>query len=308
MPKPKIITDFKTPIIRMRDYNVNNNDMLEYADNGLFCLTGSWYCAQTVINIVNTKKYKNIFVCANTEEEKDFYESKIDEDVILCNNNSFINENIYKILDNEEKKYDMIINSRFSGYKNTNFANLVTNVVHVGYLDDKKTKIPNFGYLPNFNGNIPNIRYTTNLKDIGYKYLIPEEIIKYANQSYTGGIFSSKEGTCMASSEYLLCGLPVISVKSIGGRDIWYNEKNSIICRNNKDDIVKCVNIAKEKIKNGEFDSKLIRQMHLDQMDINRNILTDYIYDKLIDMKNENVDKNKLKETLLYHDNNDLFI
>lgn len=138
---------------------------------------------------------------------------------------------------------------------------------------------------------------------MGFKYLSPEEIVKFANQSYVGGIFSPIEGQCLASSEYLLCGLPVISVKSKGGRDVWYNEKNSIICKNNQNDVLKCVNIAKEKIKKGEFNSETIRQMHLDQMDINRNILTDYIYDRLIDMNNENVDKIKLKQSLLYHDN-----
>ena len=308
MPHTKIINEFKTPIIRSRDYNIQNNDNIKYLDNGLFCLSGSWYCSPRLIEVINKIKYKNIFVLANTEEEKDFYESKMENDVILCNNNSFLNENVYKILDTEEKKYDMLINSRFSGYKNTNVANLVNNVVHIGYLDGKKTKIPDFGYLPNFNNIKPNVKSLYNPNNIGFKYLLPEEIVKYANQSYAGGIFSPIEGSCNASSEYLLCGIPVISVKSKGGRDVWYNEKNSIICENNPNDIVKCVNIAKEKLKNGEFNSETIRQMHLDQMDINRNILTDYVYDKLIDMNNENVDKVKLKQSLLYHDNVNYFI
>jgi len=303
MPRTKIINEFKTPIIRLRDYNIQDRNNIKYTDNGLFCLSGSWYCSPRLIEGISKINYKNIFVLANTEEEKDFYESKMENDVILCNNNSFLNETVYKILDTEEKKYDMIINSRFSDYKNTNIANLVNNVVHVGYLDGKRTKIPDFGYLPNFNNIKPIIKSLYNLNNIGFRHLLPEEIVKFANQSYVGGIFSPIEGQCLASSENLLCGLPVISIKSKGGRDVWYNEKNSIICDNNPNDVLKCVNIAKEKIKNGEFNSETIRQMHLDQMDINRNILTDYVYDRLVDMNNENVDKVKLKQSLLYHDN-----
>lgn len=140
MPRTKIINEFKTPIIRSRDYNIQDSDNNKYLDNGLFWLSGSWHCSPLLIEVINTKKYKNIFVLANTEEEKNFYESKIEEDIILCNNNSFLNENIYRILDTEEKKYDMLINSRFSDYKNTNVANLVNNVVRVGYLDEKKQK------------------------------------------------------------------------------------------------------------------------------------------------------------------------
>ena len=44
-----------------------------------------------------------------------------------------------------------------------------------------------------------------------------------------GGVFSEEEGACWASSEYLLCGLPVVSTHSRGGRDVWYSGHNSLI-------------------------------------------------------------------------------
>lgn len=44
-----------------------------------------------------------------------------------------------------------------------------------------------------------------------------------------GLMLSEEEGASYASSEYLLCGLPVVSTPSRGGRDVFYNDDNSKI-------------------------------------------------------------------------------
>jgi glycosyltransferase involved in cell wall biosynthesis len=55
------------------------------------------------------------------------------------------------------------------------------------------------------------------------------EVAEKINQSACGLILSAKEGACFASSEYLLCGIPVVSTPSKGGRDFWYTAYNSVI-------------------------------------------------------------------------------
>ena len=45
----------------------------------------------------------------------------------------------------------------------------------------------------------------------------------------------------LASTEYLLCGLPIVSTPSIGGRDVWYNAFNHRIARPHKNEIAKAV-------------------------------------------------------------------
>ena len=47
-------------------------------------------------------------------------------------------------------------------------------------------------------------------------------------QSGVGLALSFIEGACLASLEYLLCGLPVVSTHSRGGRDTWYDDENCI--------------------------------------------------------------------------------
>lgn len=59
--------------------------------------------------------------------------------------------------------------------------------------------------------------------------LDPQAVAKIVNQSHCGLILSELEGVCRASSEYLLCGIPVVSSRSQGGRDVWYDSYNSIV-------------------------------------------------------------------------------
>jgi glycosyltransferase involved in cell wall biosynthesis len=58
-----------------------------------------------------------------------------------------------------------------------------------------------------------------------------------------------------------LCGIPVISTSSLGGRDVWYNEYNSIICEATPEAVASTV----EKIVQNPPDAQRIRQQHIEQ-------------------------------------------
>ena len=60
------------------------------------------------------------------------------------------------------------------------------------------------------------------------------------------------EGANYSSSEYLLCGLPVVSTESSGGRDYWFDDYNSIICKPNEDSVKKCDEFVYKKIPNSK--------------------------------------------------------
>jgi glycosyltransferase involved in cell wall biosynthesis len=86
------------------------------------------------------------------------------------------------------------------------------------------------------------------------------EISDLINQSYVSLILSEEEGACYASAEYLSAGSPVISIKSRGGRDVFYNNSNSIICEADSKSISEAVLEAKKKVESGEFSSEKIRR------------------------------------------------
>lgn len=98
------------------------------------------------------------------------------------------------------------------------------------------------------------------------KTLPPSQVSVLINQSHCGLILSESEGACFASSEYLLCGIPVVSTPSTGGRDVWYNEYNSIIC----EPTVESVAAAVHKIIDEPRDPEIIRADHISQAKIYR--------------------------------------
>jgi hypothetical protein len=68
---------------------------------------------------------------------------------------------------------------------------------------------------------IPHAAYVTDVASA--------EVCRIINQSEVGLILSEEEGGCFASSEYLMCGIPVVSTPSRGGRDVFYDTDNALI-------------------------------------------------------------------------------
>jgi hypothetical protein len=272
------INEYSKPIYVVFDhYEKIKNFILDetiFDKNGFVFILTSWYNTIYAVSIANLNPEYNIVMLANSMEEKAFFESRTKRDVLFCNHNAFLDENKFKILGNLPKFYDLVIDSAFHEYKNAEKAKKVENVLHIGYFkfvkrntDDKV--VPSYGKLANFvNGE--------------YKKLNKVQINTYYNQSRVGGMFSECEGACFASSQYLLAGLPVISIKSQGGRDIWYNEYNSVICDNDEDSIYNAHQLALQKLESGEFNREKIRELHLYKMDEHRNALIEYIKSKVL--------------------------
>ena len=167
---------------------------------------------------------------------------------ILCNQNSFVDENIFKIT-NDEKIYQMVMNVRPEIMKRPWLAK---NVDGLAIIQGKNYSEKNFWDLKQLNPQYMN------------EDRIPrEQVTQILNQSYVGGIFSEKEGACFASSEYLLCGLPVVSTESVGGRDYWYNDRNSMVVEANEDAIADAVSRLISQIQSKAIDPQEIRQQHM---------------------------------------------
>lgn len=59
--------------------------------------------------------------------------------------------------------------------------------------------------------------------------LTAAEVATVVSAARCGLILSAMEGQNNASTEYLLCGIPVISTPSIGGRDVFFDPEHSVI-------------------------------------------------------------------------------
>jgi glycosyltransferase involved in cell wall biosynthesis len=187
---------------------------------------------------------------------------------ILFNHNAWLDYNTFSI-NNDKIIYDMVMNCRpEKNFKRPYLAKKIENLAYIkGSL-----------YV-----NSDAYDYTElTCKYINKTRLNKTEVVDIYNKSYCGGIFSEKEGACYSSSEYLLCGLPVVSTYSRGGRDTWYTPNNSIIVESDELSVKKAVEKCITNIKNNTFNRKKIREDHIklsNHMRDNFNRYVKYIFD-----------------------------
>lgn len=216
-----------------------------------FVITG-WYMSEyhafhydQMFEFLNLKK-DNFFFLFNSEEEKNNLTNRgFIGDII--NQNCWIDEKKYNINQNVTKKYDAILVARQAAFKRHYLACKVQNLAMIsnGYND-----------LNDIQYEMPKAKYKSNQE------LTHHEVCEKINESYCGLALSAEEGACYSSSEYLLSGVPVVSTKSKGGRDLWYDNYNSIICESDTaEDVLDAVNY----FKNNQRDPHRIRDAHIDK-------------------------------------------
>ena len=307
--KQIVYLDYDVPIWRLF-YNpkLMNNIPYEFIydgkkyTNGITIIQFAWNIEESWLkNGIYNFNCPNPIICVPSQKLYDLvkkYYPKLN--IVLAGHNAFINENTFKII-NIEKKYDLIVNSCWADYKRLELTKKVENKIYIGYSQDDvqaHRNIPKDGYMPNFENKERVMK--------NHKWIGKNKLVEYYNQSIAGGVFSKVEGSTFSSGEYLLCGIPVISTKCEGGREHWYNKHNSVICEDNKDDVVKSIEIVKNKIKNKEFNSEKIRNDHIAEMNIQRSNLTNKVIE-IFTKITLNVPKyNKLFDDLkYYHSNSD---
>jgi glycosyltransferase involved in cell wall biosynthesis len=127
------------------------------------------------------------------------------------NQNMYINEHLYKPLD-EAKKYDAIYTAQLAAFKRLPLAQQVEKLMVVSYGGD-------------LHAFCPELKHA----EFNQEFLPRPELARKYNQAYAGLCLSAQEGAMLASCEYLLCGIPVVSTPSKGGRDEFFTPRNSII-------------------------------------------------------------------------------
>jgi glycosyltransferase involved in cell wall biosynthesis len=193
-----------------------------YKDVYIFLIP--WWYKDGVEHYKQLKKYAtSVMILANSIDEDIFYKrNKLNS--IYCNQNCWLDSSIFNVKPTK-KEYDLVINANNSEWKN---HHLLTEI-------NKKYKTLFLTYKTS-NTDLQKYNPACILNEIP-THQVPEEL----NKCRIGLVLSTKEGSSYASTEYLLCGLPVISVKSVGGRQVWYNRHNSIVINSDKAELEKAI-------------------------------------------------------------------
>lgn len=197
-------------------------------------------------------QHKIYFMCATGKEQKLFAQNGL-EPCYFINKNAFVDERQYNIIPEAEKKFDAIYNAQLSTYKRHQLASQVRNLSLIVY------RHPYIGRTPENDEYIKMVRRelssATWFNDIDQR-IPPSQVPTYLNRARVGLCLSAEEGPMAASMEYMLCGLPVVSTRSLGGRDVFFNPEYSIIVNDHKKEIADAVleildrNLSPEYVRN----------------------------------------------------------
>lgn len=228
-------------------------------DNSYFCFSSTWsgYTEKGLERQINffeeVTKYRfprdRLIHLANEHASLEVAKKLGLVNSIFCNHNAWIDFNTFKIIGGKKRQFRMAMNCRPELFKRPFLAKNINGLVVIKGANYNPSNFYDLGQL--------------NPKYMNASRISPVEVNDLLNQAYCGGIFSEIEGACFASSEYLLAGLPVVSTKSIGGRDYWYNENNSIICEATPESVKDAVDLAIENLQTGVFDRHYIREQHI---------------------------------------------
>lgn len=170
-------------------------------------------------------------------------------EAILCHQNAFIDEHIFQITNQEEpREFTLVLNSRPENVKRPWLA---AGIQRLAVIKGKLYKPEEFSDLSLLDPAFMN-----------EERLTLQQVQAIYNRSSVGGIFSAAEGGCLASGEYLLSGLPVLSTFSRGGRDTYYTEFNSLVVDPTNEAVRAGLATIQDGLQSGRFNRKRIREHH----------------------------------------------
>lgn len=139
---------------------------------------------------------------------------------ILANELIFVDERIFVPASpaiGSEKQYEAVYNARLLPWKRHELARSIEKLLLVYDLK------PAIAEVERVKLALPRARFANHEFNGGaYKHLAQAVLVDLVRKSGVGLCLSACEGSMRASLEYRLCGLPVVSTRSLGGRDRYF--------------------------------------------------------------------------------------
>ena len=189
---------------------------------------------------------------------------KYELNTIFCNQNCFLDERIFKPLPDTEKKYDAVYDARIIEFKRHFLAAEIKNLALI-YAQTYSLEF-DADYIIKTKQSLREAHYLNFLKSDKFQHMEMEEINKALNESRVGLCLSPVEGAMYASAQYLLSGLPVVSTPSLGGRDVFFDDRYVAIVEADP----KAVKRGVEDLISRNFSPDFIRQNTLEKMKAHR--------------------------------------
>jgi glycosyltransferase involved in cell wall biosynthesis len=144
-------------------------------------------------------------------------------DVELVNHNVWVDERIFRPTNDGAPEFDAVYNAKFTAWKRHELARDIGRLALVGYPDRLDSPRRAARYLRDLRKALPRATFCNDFPDGTMRRLSPVDVNGVLNRAQVGLCLSAEEGAMVASIEYLLSGLPVVSTRSHGGRDYFFD-------------------------------------------------------------------------------------
>jgi glycosyltransferase involved in cell wall biosynthesis len=161
------------------------------------------------------------------------------------------------------KTYDAVYNARMVAYKRHYLCQNINSILFVYYFWQTTDQ----EYCAKMRSLMPHAHFANDRPGVGeYHWLNEGEVAGLLNQSRVGLCLSDAEGAMKASVEYLLCGLPVVTTPSKGGRDVYFEEPFAVTAPAEPQAIAEAVQrLIEAKIEPREVRAAVLRKINADR-------------------------------------------
>lgn len=169
-------------------------------------------------------KHHFVHLSNSLEQYEAFRAQKLD--AVFCSSNCVLDENIFRPLPDRRPIYDAVYDARLKQYKRHFLARQVENLALIYDLDPVVDDLKQVDILRQ---QFADAHFFNHEPSGAYRRLTPEEVNECLNQCGVGLCLSQVEGAMYASTQYLLAGLPVVSTRSKGGREVFFDPAFALI-------------------------------------------------------------------------------
>jgi glycosyltransferase involved in cell wall biosynthesis len=156
---------------------------------------------------------------------------------ILGNNIMFVDERVFKPTAPGRESFDAVYNARFLKMKRHELVAGIDSLMLIYYA--KPDPLGPDG--ERVRQVLGKAFYANQTSEGGYRRFLPSAIPKLLGQCRVGLCLSASEGSPRALMEYLMCGLMVVSTKSVGGRSRYLLPPFARVVDDNADTIARAV-------------------------------------------------------------------
>ena len=197
-------------------------------DRKAYFLMGNWWSLLDRTSLIQVKSLFGLMCNLYPRHEFLFLTNAPEESVMLgaldlpnyfCHHNTFLDERLFQPLPGVAKDLDAVYTARPQSFKRHSLARLIPSWALLYYFtpgDQEKQR----AYVEHLRRAMPGMVLPNHDPQTdAYRRLSPAGMCRAINRAKVGLCLSSVEGGNYSVTEYMLCGLPVVTTPSQGGRD-----------------------------------------------------------------------------------------